>query len=169
MRIGVISDSHSYIDDRICSHLEGCDEIWHAGDVGSREVLDRLQKLARLRAVYGNIDGSIIRSELREHLVFQVEEKKVLMTHIAGYPGKYNHSCLSLISLHKPDIVVAGHSHILKIIYDRALQHLHINPGASGIYGLHKVRTLVRFSLDDDKISNMQVVEMERNSAKAVD
>lgn len=159
-RIGVISDTHSYIDPKILGHLENCDEIWHAGDIGSIEVLEKLESIAPVKAVYGNIDGQSIRLAAPEIQQFQIAGKKVLMMHIAGYPNRYNSRAVELIKSTKPDIFVCGHSHILKIIYDRKYNHLHINPGAAGKHGFQKVRTLVRFNIDKGKIGGMEVVEM---------
>ncbi|MEQ8520725.1 MAG: metallophosphoesterase family protein [Vicingaceae bacterium] len=161
-RIGILSDTHSHLDKKVLGHLKNCDEIWHAGDIGSPEVIDKLCEISQVRAVYGNIDGQNIRSFLPEIQLFEVEGSKVLMTHIAGYPGRYNSKVRNLIEEFKPDIVVCGHSHILKIIYDKKLSHLHINPGAAGISGFHRIRTMVRLSVDRGKLSDMEVVEMKR-------
>lgn len=161
-KICVLSDTHSFFDDRIKNHLKGCDEIWHAGDIGDESLLDEMKKIAQVRAVFGNIDNHKVRIEVPEVLQFEVEGMKVVMMHIAGYPGKYNSKSLGLIRANKPDIFVCGHSHILKIIYDRQNGHLHINPGAAGKSGFHRVATIVRFNLEDKKITNMEVVEMKR-------
>jgi putative phosphoesterase len=161
-RIGILSDTHSYLDDKILEHLKGCDQIWHAGDVGDENVIVTLQKIAEVKAVYGNIDNHKIRLLLPENNLFKVEGMKVLITHIGGYPGKYLARVRKLILEHNPDIVVVGHSHILKVIYDKALHHLHINPGAAGKSGFHRLSTLIRFNLDGKTISNMEVVEMKR-------
>ena len=159
-RIGVLSDTHGRLDDSILDHLSGCDEIWHAGDIGSLEVYDRLVATGKVvRAVYGNIDGHELRTVLPLDLEFRIEEHHILMTHIAGYPGRYNKRVSDLIREIRPTVVVCGHSHILKVIYDKKLEHLHINPGACGVQGFHRVRTVLRFSMDGDKISDMQVIE----------
>ena len=160
--IGVLSDTHSTLDQKALDHLGDCDEIWHAGDVGSEIVLDLLQEICPVKAVYGNIDGTRIRSILPESQVFQTEGKKVLILHIAGYPGKYNTRARKLIAKHRPDIFVCGHSHILKVIYDKVNEHLHINPGAAGNSGFHRLKTLVRFKIDGERIYDMEIVEMKR-------
>lgn len=161
-KIAVLSDTHSYLDEKITKYLNQCDEIWHAGDIGDENVLNDLSKIASLKAVYGNIDNQRIRSMVPENNSFISEGMKVLIRHIAGYPDHYNPATKKLIDEEKPDIVVAGHSHILKVIYDKKLSHLHINPGAAGISGFHKIRTLIRFKLEDKKISNMEIIEIKR-------
>jgi len=161
-RIGVLSDTHSFIDEKILNHLKDCDVIWHAGDIGNWSVIEKLGEIAPVQAVYGNIDDHKTRISAREDNLFIAEDMKVLMTHIAGYPGRYYPRVRKMIQEKRPDIVVAGHSHILKIIYDKKYEHLHINPGAAGKSGFHKVRTLVRFNLDGKKLSNMEVVEIKR-------
>lgn len=161
-RIGVISDTHSHLDEKVKNYLKDCDQIWHAGDIGSETVIEELTKIADLKIVYGNIDNHKIRISTSENEFFEVEGMKVLITHIAGYPKRYNGRVKKLIIQHKPDIVVAGHSHILKIIYDKELKHLHINPGAIGKSGFHRLRTLIRFNIDNKKISDLQVIEIKR-------
>jgi len=162
MRIGILSDTHGSLDEKTIHYLNTCQEIWHAGDVGNTNVLDQLDELGSLRAVYGNIDGKEIRIRTPEFQKFEIEQLRVLMIHIAGYPGRYNSKALELISSFNPDIVVTGHSHILKVIHDKTYNHLHINPGAIGLSGLHKVRTLIRLSLNAGKISDLEVVEIKR-------
>ncbi|MDQ6813566.1 MAG: metallophosphatase family protein [Bacteroidota bacterium] len=161
-RIGLISDTHHYLDNAVFHHLDKCDEIWHAGDFGSAAVADALQKLRPLRGVYGNIDGQDIRSKFAEVLDFTIEDVKVLMIHIGGYPGKYSPLAKKEILSKQPKIFIAGHSHILKIMYDEKFQCLHINPGAAGNQGWHKVRTLVRFIIDGGNIRDCEVVELGR-------
>lgn len=161
-RIGVLSDTHSYMDDKILNYLKDCDQIWHAGDIGSLEVIDKLSTIAEVKAVWGNIDNATIRSEFPENNVFMVEQTKVLIRHIAGYPGKYNGATKKLIRENRPGIVVVGHSHITKVIYDKEMKHLHINPGAAGKSGFHRLRTMIRFTIDGDQLSNMEVIEMKR-------
>lgn len=161
-KIAILSDTHSCLDDKITKYLHKCDEIWHAGDIGDEKVLDDLNKIASVMAVYGNIDNQRIRSMVPENNIFISEGMKVLVRHIAGYPDHYNPATKKLILDEKPDIVIAGHSHILKVIYDKKLSHLHINPGAAGISGFHKIRTLIRFTLEDKKISNMEIIEIKR-------
>lgn len=160
MRIGLISDTHGYLDDSILRHLDSCDEIWHAGDFGSLSVADRLAAHKPLRGVYGNIDGQEIRQNYPEHLRFRCEQVDVWMTHIGGYPGRYHPTIRQAIALDPPQLFICGHSHILKVIYDEKLQCLHLNPGAVGKQGWHKVRTLLRFSINGSRIEDLEVVEL---------
>jgi len=161
VRIGLLSDTHSFLDPELLPILSACDEIWHAGDVGNEEVANQLQSLGKsLKIVYGNIDGREIRLIAPQTLVWQVEQMKILMTHIGGYPGHYPSSIKQLLLKEKPDIFVCGHSHILKVIYDKQLSLLHINPGACGKHGFQKVRTMVRFAIDGDKVKEMAVIEL---------
>lgn len=160
MKIGLLSDTHSFLHPRVFHHFNDCDEIWHAGDIGTFALLQELAHFKPLRAVYGNIDGTEIKKETEENLFFGVEGMSVLITHIAGYPGKYNSRALGLIKQHRPQIVICGHSHILKVIYDKKLQHLHINPGAAGNHGWHKVMTLVTFEINKANIENLKVIEL---------
>ncbi|HCQ28869.1 MAG TPA: YfcE family phosphodiesterase [Flavobacteriales bacterium] len=167
-KIGVISDTHGYIDDRILHHFKDCDQIWHAGDVGSVDVIETLENTGKvIKGVYGNIDNQKVRAIFPEYNFFTVENKKVLMLHIAGYPGRYNKHAYHLIKKYQPDIFVCGHSHILKIQYAKDLHLLHINPGAAGIKGFHKIRTIVRFAIDGNKIENMEVIELGARSRSA--
>lgn len=160
-RIGVISDTHSFLDPKLLPALAECDEIWHAGDIGNREVLDALEALGKpVRAVHGNIDGHEIRIDTPKDLSWKVEERKVFMTHIGGYPGRYTAEFREKLLLERPDIYVCGHSHILKVIYDKQLNLLHINPGACGKQGFQKVRTMIRFTIDGDRIQDMAIVEL---------
>lgn len=159
-RIGLISDTHSYIDDTILQHLDECDEIWHAGDFGTIDVADALATHKPLRGVYGNIDGPDIRSVYPEHLRFNCEKVDVWMTHIGGYPGRYHPAVRQAIQADPPQLFICGHSHILKVMYDEKLQCLHLNPGAAGKQGWHKVRTILRFSIDQEQIKDMEVVEL---------
>ena len=159
-RIGLLSDTHNHLDEPVLKHLENCDEIWHAGDFGSAAIADKLLALKPLKGVYGNIDGYDIRSIFPETRLFYCEEVKVLMKHIGGYPGKYEKSVKEIIMKEKPALFITGHSHILKIIYDDKLQCLHINPGAAGMQGWHKVRTLIRFIIDGKNIRNCEVIEL---------
>lgn len=161
-RIVLLSDTHSWCDDRMCKYLSGCDEIWHAGDVGSLSVVNTLMKYAPVRAVYGNIDDSAIRCSFHDHLFFEMEGHRVLMTHIGGYPGRYSLIAAKLIALYHPSIFVCGHSHILKVIYDKEHDMLTLNPGASGMTGFHRVRTMLRFSIDGCDIRDMEIIEMPR-------
>lgn len=159
-RIGLISDTHNFVDDAVFKHFENCDEIWHAGDFGTSEVAIKLKSFKPLKGVYGNIDGYDIRCEYPEKLKFECENVKVLITHIGGYPGKYAPSVIEDIYTYKPKLFIAGHSHILKVIYDNKIDCLHINPGAAGKYGWHKVRTLIRFEIDGANMKNCQVIEL---------
>lgn len=161
-RIGLISDTHSYIDDAVFEHFAQCDEIWHGGDFGSIEVIEKLQAYKPLKGVYGNIDDGKIRTDFPETLVYTCEEVKVMIKHIGGYPPKYNTETKKEILQHKPQLFISGHSHILKIIFDDKINCLHINPGAYGKQGWHKVRTLVTFCIDGNQIKNCNVIEMPR-------
>jgi putative phosphoesterase len=160
MKIGLISDTHSYLDDAVFKHFDKCDEIWHAGDFGSLELADQLSSFKPLRGVYGNIDGSDLRSVYPEKLRFNCEEMSVFMTHIGGYPGKYDVRIREEIYNNPPSIFISGHSHILKVIYDKKIGSLHLNPGAAGKHGWHKVRTLIRFNISEKKIHDLEVIEL---------
>lgn len=164
-KIGLISDTHSYIDDAVFKHFEHCDEIWHAGDFGSMEVADKLKAFKPLKGVWGNIDGPDIRHTYPETLRWKCEEVEVLMTHIGGYPGKYAPAAKTALLAKPPQLFICGHSHILKVIYDDKLKCLHMNPGAAGIQGWHKVRTLIRFVIDGNNIKQCEVIEMPRGNA----
>jgi putative phosphoesterase len=159
-RIGLISDTHSYLDDAVFKHFDKCDEIWHAGDFGNIALADQLAAFKPLRGVYGNIDGQDIRIVYPEYLRFKCEETDVWMTHIGGYPGRYNPKLRTEIYRNPPKIFICGHSHILKVIYDNQISCLHLNPGAAGKVGWHKVRTLLRFSVTEDKVHDMEIVEL---------
>lgn len=161
-RIGILSDTHGLLDPRIKTHFADMDEIWHAGDIGSSEVLAELRQFKPTRAVYGNCDSGDIRYELSEFYRFRVEQCDILMTHIGGYPGKYNPLAWRKIAEQPPHIFVCGHSHILKVQYDRHFGCLHINPGAAGKYGIHTVQTLVRLAIDGEEIKDLEVIELAR-------
>lgn len=164
-RIGLLSDTHSYLDDRILLHLKECDEIWHAGDFGTAEVANQLKQVAPLRGVYGNIDGRDIRVEYPKVLRFFCEELEVLITHIGGYPGKYHPDIRDQIYQNPPGLFITGHSHILKVMPDKTRPPLlHINPGAAGKHGFHKIRTMVRFSVEGNKIANLQAIELGKRA-----
>jgi len=160
-RIGILSDTHGMLDERILEHFAGCDEVWHAGDWGSLEVVNRLRAFKPLRGVWGNIDSYEIRSIFPQHNRFTCEGVTVWMTHIGGYPGNYDKLVRPDIYQNPPKLFVCGHSHILKVQFDKTLNLLHINPGASGKYGFHKVQTLIRFEIDGDKIQNLEVIELK--------
>lgn len=159
-KIGLISDTHSYLDDAVFKHFDQCDEIWHAGDLGNIDIADKLAAFKPFRAVYGNIDGKDVRAVYPEHLRFNCEDVAVWITHIGGYPGKYSPAIRAAIFQDPPDLFITGHSHILKVMYDKELSCLHLNPGAAGKYGWHKVRTLLRFCISGKKISNLEVIEL---------
>lgn len=159
-RIGLLSDTHSYLDNRMIDLLGECDEIWHAGDIGNCLVTDRLMEVKPLKAVYGNIDGYEIRLQFPHLLRFNCEELDVLMTHIGGYPGHYDRNLLPTLKTNPPGLLITGHSHILRVIYDHKLRFLFVNPGAAGQHGFHRVRTLVRFTVDGQQVRNLEVVEM---------
>jgi len=161
-RIGLLSDTHAVLDKRIFEHFNECDEIWHCGDWGSIEVVNQLMHFKPLKGVYGNIDGQEIRSCFPQHNRFLCEGVKVWMTHIGGYPGKYDASIREEMYKDPPQLFVCGHSHILKVQYDKKLQLLHINPGAAGKYGFHKVQTLIRFEIESDKIQNLELIELSK-------
>ncbi len=160
IQIGLISDTHNFLDTLVFKHFENCDEIWHAGDFGNISLAQQLTAFKPLKGVYGNIDGMDIRSVYPEQLVFQCEGVKVLMRHIGGYPPKYNPETVKQIQIHQPQLFICGHSHILKIIYDNKRNCLHMNPGAAGKYGWHRVSTLIRFVIDGDGIRNCEVIEL---------
>jgi hypothetical protein len=159
-RIGLLSDTHHYLDDSIFRHLEECDEIWHAGDFGTVSVANTLKALKPLRGVYGNIDGQDIRSIYPEKMIWKQEEIEVYMTHIGGYPPRYNPALKKDLIETCPQLFICGHSHILKVMYDEALQCLHMNPGAAGNHGWHKIRTLLRFTVDGKQIKDCEVIEL---------
>ena len=159
-RIGILSDTHGYWDDRYLKHFESCDEIWHAGDIGSMEVAEKLAAFRPLRAVHGNIDSGDVRRIYPAIDRFTIEGTDILLKHIGGYPGKYDASIRQHLFVRPPRLFVCGHSHILKVQYDKTLNMLHINPGAAGIYGFHKVRTLVRFTIDHGEFKDLEVIEL---------
>lgn len=160
-RIGLLSDTHGYWDERYLKYFEECDEIWHAGDIGSKEVMDRLMAFKPFRGVYGNIDGQDIRKILPEINRFMLEGADILIKHIGGYPGKYDSQIKKILNISAPTLFISGHSHILKVKYDKEYGMLHINPGAAGKYGFHTVRTIVRFSIEQGNFSDLEVVELK--------
>ena len=159
-KIGLLSDTHGYWDDRYLKYFEPCDEIWHAGDIGSAELALRLAAFHPLRAVYGNIDGAELRRLYPQTLRFTIEGAEVVMKHIGGYPGHYDPSIRGSLLTRPPRLFVSGHSHILKVQYDRTLHMLHINPGAAGVQGWHTKRTLVRFVVDNGQFGDLEVIEL---------
>ncbi len=161
-KILLLSDTHSYIDDRILKHVKNADEVWHAGDIGDLKVTDAIKKHKPLRAVYGNIDDAKARLEFPLDNRFICEGVDVWMTHIGGYPGKYNQRVREEIYANPPKLYITGHSHILKVMQDKKNGLLHMNPGAAGTHGFHNVRTMLRFTLDGGKIDNLEVIEFTR-------
>ncbi len=164
-RIGLLSDTHGFINERIYSFFENVDEIWHAGDFGNIETADKLNEFKPLRGVYGNIDGQNVRVVHPLHQRFMCEGIDVWMTHIGGYPGRYERYVKPDIYTNSPNLFISGHSHILKVIYDKKLDFLHLNPGAAGNYGFHKVCTALRFVIDEKDIRDLEIWEMPRNEA----
>jgi putative phosphoesterase len=161
-RIGLLSDTHGSLPASVADFFKGCCQIWHAGDIGSQLVLDDLRKLAEVKAVYGNIDGTDMRLQLPEILVEQVEQVKLAMMHIGGYPGRYTPDARRIIAAERPSLFISGHSHILKVIYDKKNNLLHLNPGAAGNSGLHTVITMMRFDIDGEEIKNLEIFEKTR-------
>jgi putative phosphoesterase len=162
VKIGLLSDTHGYLDPRLLEHFRDCDEIWHAGDIGNIKVSQELSKFKPFRAVWGNIDGLDIRQIFPENLRFRSEGMEVWIKHIGGYPGKYDRSVRNDIIASPPGLFISGHSHILKVMFDRKLKLLHINPGAAGKSGLHSIRTAVRFTIDNKNIKDLEVIELGR-------
>jgi putative phosphoesterase len=164
-RIGLISDTHGFLDERVFEHFKDCDEVWHAGDFGEK-VIESMQSLISIKGiksikgVFGNIDDQKIRHEFPEQLVFNCEQVKVMIRHIGGFPPNYNPETRKELAIHKPQLFISGHSHILKVIYDDKIKCLHINPGAAGKQGWHKVRTIIRFAIDGSDIKNCEVIEL---------
>jgi len=161
-KILLISDTHGYIDEKIIKYANKVDEIWHAGDIGDISVTDKLKKIKPLRGVYGNIDDQKIRTEFPLHNRFICEKVNVWITHIGGYPKRYNPKILEELKSNSPDLFICGHSHILKVINDKELDLLHMNPGAIGKHGLHRVRTMIQFEISGKKIENLSVIEFKR-------
>ena len=161
-KILLLSDTHGHIDDHIMKYVKESDEVWHAGDIGTTQVTDTISNLKPLRAVFGNIDNHELRLSFPEELLFDCEDMNIYMTHIGGRPGRYSKGVSEKIKSLKPKIFICGHSHILKIQFDKVNQLLFINPGAIGKHGFHKVRTMVSFVIDKSEIKNMQVVEVKR-------
>jgi len=162
IRIGLISDTHNYFDPKLVEFFKDVDEIWHAGDIGSMGLIEQLQQIQpNIKAVYGNIDGGVLRQEYKEHLIWDVEGFKIWMTHIGGYPGNYSPAVRSMLPSVQPDIFICGHSHILKVMRDEKLNNMIVfNPGAAGIHGMHKIKTVLRFQLHEKKVLNLEVIEL---------
>ena len=164
IKIGLLSDTHSHFPDEVYKYFAEVDEIWHAGDVGNMEVIEKLKAFKPLRAVYGNIDGQEMRKKYPLDVTIELEGLRIWMTHIGGYPGNYDKLVRPTIFQQPPKLFVCGHSHILKVQNDKMLNLLHINPGAAGKYGFHKVQTLIRLEIDGEKIQNLEVIELNKNS-----
>ncbi len=164
-RIGLLSDTHSHLDDKIFEYFEECDEIWHAGDIGTASLALKLEAWKPFRAVYGNIDGHELRSMYPLDLRFDCEGLDVWMTHIGGYPGRYNKRVREDIRQNPPGLFITGHSHILKVMPDKKLGLLHMNPGACGIVGFHKMKTLLRFSVESGKVGDLEAIEIGKRGA----
>ena len=161
-KILLLSDTHGFIDAQILKFIKQADEVWHAGDIGSIEVLDTIKKIKPVRAVFGNIDNQVIRAELPLDQKFTIDKTSVWITHIGGYPNKYDPRIKESIAKNPPQLFISGHSHILKVMHDKKLNLLHMNPGAAGKHGFHQVRTMLRFEIDSGKISNLEVIELEK-------
>lgn len=161
-KILLLSDTHGYLDETILSHIRKADEVWHAGDIGTTAVTDAIKKEKPLRAVFGNIDGSELRKEFPLDVRFQCEGIEVFMTHIGGYPGRYEKRVRELLDENRPDLFICGHSHILKVVRDKKRGILHMNPGAIGKQGFHKVRTMLRFEVNGKELQNLEVIEYKR-------
>lgn len=159
-RIGLMSDTHSFLDEKIFKYFEECDEIWHAGDIGSIDLADKMEAFKPFRAVYGNIDDAKMRRRYPLDLRFECEGVRVWITHIGGYPNRYSKRVREAMPLNSPDLFITGHSHILKVMPDRKFNLLHINPGACGNHGFHQIKTLVRFTLDEGEIKDLEVIEL---------
>jgi putative phosphoesterase len=169
-KILLLSDTHGLLDQKIIKYIDGVDEVWHAGDIGSTAVADGISSLRTLKGVYGNIDSPELRKQFPENQIFICEGVKVLMTHIGGYPGRYSAKLKKLILEKKPQLYICGHSHILKVVQDRKNNLLHMNPGACGVHGFHQIRTLLRFELNQGKIEKLEAIELgQRGSLNASD
>ena len=165
-KILIISDTHGHLDDKLLKYIEQVNEVWHGGDIGDIEVCRKIEKMKPLRAVWGNIDGAEFRSEYKEHLIFNCEDVKVYITHIVGYPGKYYPKAKPFIQSEKPHLFICGHSHILKVMFDKENNLLHINPGAAGVHGFHKVKTAVRLQIEGKEMKNLEVIELGPRAGK---
>ena len=161
-RIGLFSDTHGFLDERVFEYFKYCDEVWHAGDIGTIELADKMEAFKPFRAVYGNIDGGELRVRYPLDLRFECEGLDVWMTHIGGYPNRYNKRIRPLIQANPPQLFITGHSHILKVMPDKTLDLLHMNPGAIGKHGFHKVRTMLRFKVHNKNITDLEVIEFKR-------
>lgn len=171
-KILIISDTHSHLDEKLIKYIEEADEVWHGGDIGTYDICKQIEKtcgersrtIKPLKAVWGNIDGTDLRKTYKEHLIFKCEDVKVYITHIAGPVGKYNPKVREMILQEKPDLFVCGHSHILKVMFDKTYNMLHVNPGACGVHGFHKVKTVVRLEVDGKNLKNLDVIELGKRA-----
>ncbi len=162
-RILILSDTHSYLDPRLKKHIQSVDMVWHGGDIGNISVMDEIMAIKPVIGVQGNIDDHVVRSEYPKDQIFEIHGKKIVITHIAGYPGRYKPYALDLIQREKPDIFVCGHSHVLKVVYDHKLHHLHINPGACGKHGFHKIQTAIKLKITETgEFQDLEIIELDR-------
>ena len=162
-KILILSDTHSYLDPRLKKHIKAADIVWHGGDIGDISVMDEIMEIKPIIAVQGNIDDHIVRSEYPKDQVFKLNGKKIVITHIAGYPNRYKPYALELIKREQPDIFICGHSHVLKVMYDQKLEHLHINPGACGKHGFHKVQTAIKLKITKEgEFKDLEIIELQR-------
>lgn len=159
-RIGILSDTHASLDERVFTFFKDCDEVWHAGDIGSEEVLNQLENFKPLKVVYGNIDSHHIRHRVPREMVFDCEDVKVFLIHIGGYPKRYDKEAYAALKKHRPKLFVCGHSHILKVMFDKDLNLLHVNPGAAGNFGFHQKRTMIRMVIDGADMRDLEVIEL---------
>ncbi len=163
-KILLLSDTHGYFDEKLVKYVQSVDEVWHAGDIGTLDVCQHIEKLKPLKAVYGNIDGQGIRKVYPKNAIFNCEGVKVFITHIGGYPAKYSADARAVILQEKPALFICGHSHILKIMYDKQFGLFHLNPGACGMQGFHQVKTALRFAIDGTEIKNMEIIELGKRA-----
>lgn len=163
MRICLISDTHNYLDPKVIRYIQQCDEIWHAGDIGTIAIADQINRIKPLKAVFGNIDGNDVRKVYPENLRFMCEGMDVWITHIGGQPGKYFPEIRRTLDLKAPKLFICGHSHILKVMFDKKYQMLYMNPGAAGNFGFHKVKTIVRFTIENARVKDLEVIEWQRD------
>lgn len=164
-KILLISDTHSFLEPKLIKYIESVDEVWHAGDIGTIAVCREIEKIKPLKAVYGNIDGNDMRLSYPENLLFMCEGVKVFITHIGGYPSKYTARVKKIIQAEKPQLYICGHSHILKVMYDKQYQLLHLNPGAAGTHGFHQVKTALRFKIGEKEIKDMEIIELGKRTS----
>ena len=164
-KILIISDTHSYLEPKLIKYIEQADEVWHGGDIGDYELCKQIEKIKPLKAVWGNIDGTELRKTYKEHLIFTCEGVKVYITHIGGYPNKYNPKAREVIQKEQPNLFICGHPHNLKVMFDKTYNLVHINPGACGVDGFHKVKTVVRLEIDGSEMKNLEVIELGNRAA----